>query len=339
MPESSRMPVRSSRPNSVATPGTSKWWIVSGLRLPAAGRIFGVQPDLDRMAACVAGGSGGRRLTVGDHQLELDQIQAGGEFGDRVLDLQAGVHLEEVEVTLLVGEELDRARADVADRGRGQAGGLEQPVPHPRNAFDQRRRRLLDDLLVAALDRAFPLADRPHRAVPVGHHLHLDVVAGGRYRSQNTVGSPNADCASRRAAATWSRQFGQFADHAHAASATAGRGLDQHRQLLGGDAGRVEFVEHRYAGGGHHLLGLDLGAHRLRRRRPADRSRPARHRPPPRRTRRSRRGIRSRGGWHRHRMHGRRRSSCADVEVSAGALQPDPDIGLGHVRGLASGSV
>ena len=31
-----------------------------------------------------------------------------------------------------------------------------------------------------ALDRAFPLADRPHRAVGIGHHLDLDVVAGGQ---------------------------------------------------------------------------------------------------------------------------------------------------------------
>ena len=39
-------------------------------------------------------------------------------LGDRVLDLDARVHLHEVVVALLVDEELDRARALVADRLR-----------------------------------------------------------------------------------------------------------------------------------------------------------------------------------------------------------------------------
>jgi hypothetical protein len=46
----------------------------------------------------------------------LDQVDAGDEFGDRVLDLQAGVHLQEIKTLVLAGDELDRAGGIVADR-------------------------------------------------------------------------------------------------------------------------------------------------------------------------------------------------------------------------------
>ena len=39
---------------------------------------------------------GGQRRTAGDEQLEPDQVEAGDRLGHRVLDLEPGVHLEEV---------------------------------------------------------------------------------------------------------------------------------------------------------------------------------------------------------------------------------------------------
>ena len=48
-------------------------------------------------------------------QLPLDEVEAGHELGDGVLDLEAGVHLQEVELAVLV-EELDGAGVDVAAR-------------------------------------------------------------------------------------------------------------------------------------------------------------------------------------------------------------------------------
>ena len=89
--------------------------------MPGRGRelllgVLGVEPGLDRVAEL------GRRLALepaagGDVQLQLDDVEAGRRLGDRVLDLQPGVDLEEGE-QLLVGlvEELDRAGADVAGR-------------------------------------------------------------------------------------------------------------------------------------------------------------------------------------------------------------------------------
>ena len=63
---------------------------------------------------------------LGDVELQGDQVEAGRALGDRVLDLQPGVHLQEVEAAVVGGEELDRAGAAVADRPRGGDGGGEQ---------------------------------------------------------------------------------------------------------------------------------------------------------------------------------------------------------------------
>src|SRR5207249_3663150 len=59
---------------------------------------------------------------------------------------------------------------DGARRGEGGGGHLGTET-----RGEHRARRLLDDLLVAALDRALALAEMDERAVAVAQHLHLDV--------------------------------------------------------------------------------------------------------------------------------------------------------------------
>ena len=111
-------------------------------------------------------------LAAGDEQLRLHEIDAGDELRDRMLHLDARVHLDEVELAVLV-EELQRAGAAIADR----AAGLDAAIAHdPALARgDARRRRLLDDLLVAALHGAVALAEMDHVALAIGEHLELDV--------------------------------------------------------------------------------------------------------------------------------------------------------------------
>ncbi len=46
----------------------------------------------------------------------LDEVDPGDHLGDGMLDLEPGVHLEEVEALVLPGDELDRAGGIVADR-------------------------------------------------------------------------------------------------------------------------------------------------------------------------------------------------------------------------------
>ena len=57
-----------------------------------------------------------QRRAGGDLDLLVDEVDAGDHLGDGMLDLDAGVHLDEIELAVLV-EELDRADADIAELG------------------------------------------------------------------------------------------------------------------------------------------------------------------------------------------------------------------------------
>src|SRR3954451_4526418 len=106
----------------------------AGLRTPFTCRVFGVQPYLDGVTGCRRWG-GRERFTGGDRELQFDQVQTGGLLGDWVFDLEAGVHLEEVEVAGFVRQELDRASAHIVDCGRRRSRRLEQLRTHGRDAF------------------------------------------------------------------------------------------------------------------------------------------------------------------------------------------------------------
>src|SRR5690606_38114198 len=101
------------------------------------------------------------------------QVDAGHLLGNRVLDLEPRVDLEEGDGAVLADEELAGARADVAGLAEDRlGGGVEQLALL---LGEERRGRLLDELLVAALDRAVPGAHHQAVAVPVGEALGLDV--------------------------------------------------------------------------------------------------------------------------------------------------------------------
>ncbi len=112
-------------------------------------------------------------LTLGDAELRANEVDAAGLLGDGMLDLQAGVDFEEADHPVSGDEELDRARAHVA--------GL--PADGPRGLIkrralllgEERRRGLLDEFLVAPLQRAVPGADDDDCAVGVREDLGLDV--------------------------------------------------------------------------------------------------------------------------------------------------------------------
>ena len=159
-------------------------------------------------------------------QLPLDQVEAGDQLGDGVLDLEAGVHLEEEELAVLV-EELDRAGVDVAARlghlHRGLAHGPADLVGEVRGGA------LLDQLLVAALARAVALAEPQGVAVGVGEDLHLDVAGPGQVPLEVELGP--AEVGLRLALGRLER-LGRLVgagDHLHAPPAAAEGGLDGHR--------------------------------------------------------------------------------------------------------------
>ena len=92
-----------------------------------------------------------------------------------------------------------------------------------------RRRRLLDDLLVAALHGAVALAQIHGVAVGVGQHLELDVARV--FQELLHIHHGIAECRLRFALGhgdgVQERRLGVH--HAHAASAAAAGGLDDHR--------------------------------------------------------------------------------------------------------------
>ena len=148
-------------------------------RQKPAGRVLGVDARLDRVPGEHHLGLGERqRLPRGDPKLPLDQVEAGDQLGDRVLDLQPGVHLHEEELVRggVGDQELDRAGAGVADAPGCLAGCLADAGAGRR--VEQRRGSLLDHLLVAALQGAFAFAEVDDGARAVGEHLHLDVTGG-----------------------------------------------------------------------------------------------------------------------------------------------------------------
>ena len=125
----------------------------------------------------------GEFLAGGDAHLPFDEVDAGDHLGDRVFDLQAGVHLHKEELVRgVVGDqELHGAGAGVVDAARGVAGGLAETGPDVRavgQGFQQRRGCLLDDLLVPALQRALALPQVDDVAVVVREDLDLDVPRG-----------------------------------------------------------------------------------------------------------------------------------------------------------------
>ena len=104
----------------------------------------------------------------------FDEVDARDHFGHGVLDLQARVHFQEVEGAVLAGHEFDRAGRIVVDR-LGQRDSLCAHQAPRVFLVKQGRRRLLDDLLIAALDRAFALAEVNNVAVLVAQHLDFDM--------------------------------------------------------------------------------------------------------------------------------------------------------------------
>ena len=144
--------------------------------------ILGGDPALDRVAVdpqvVLTGQTDhrvGQRVSLGDQDLRADEVNAGDLLGDRVLDLDTRVHLDEVVLSgLRVHEELDGTGVHVVHLPRdlyrvGSDGRDRIRIYRPGG-------RVLDDLLVAALQRAVTLAQMHDVSVLVREDLHFDVL-------------------------------------------------------------------------------------------------------------------------------------------------------------------
>jgi hypothetical protein len=90
-----------------------------------------------------------------------------------VLDLEAGVHLKEVEIPVAVEKELDGAGVSVAGGKSEPDGGLTHA---PAQIFvDDGGGGFFEDFLVAALNGALAFAEGYAVAILVGEELNFDV--------------------------------------------------------------------------------------------------------------------------------------------------------------------
>jgi hypothetical protein len=185
-----------------------------------------------------------------------------------MLDLQARVHLDEMKGALLV-QKLERADAAIAEppaRLGAARADLRDQVP-----IDARRRRLLDDLLVAALQRAVAVAEPQRRAVRVAQYLDLDVPRMFQEFLEIEVGIGEGTACFGAGDRKRIGQLGLASHHAHAAATAAARGLDDDRvaDRRGHPADSLRIVRQGTlgagnagnAGGVHSPLGGDLVAH------------------------------------------------------------------------------
>ena len=161
---------------------------------------------------------------LGDEQLGAHEVDVRRLLGDRVLDLDPRVHLDEdVLALLVVDEELHGAGVHVA-HVRGELHGVRADAVAERR-IEVRRRRDLDDLLVAPLDRAVALEEVHEAAAPVGQDLHLDVPRAhhGLLEVDGRVAERALGLASRGPDGLL--QIGQVGHESHPAAAAAVRGL------------------------------------------------------------------------------------------------------------------
>src|SRR3954452_7974355 len=144
-----------------------------------------------------------------------------------MLDLDPAVDLDEEEAPVAVDEELECPDVLVAGRDDRSDGPFAQL--RPGGDREDRRGRLLDDLLVAALDRAVALAEVDAAAEPIDRHLDLDVPVLVEPLLQVDRIVAERRLRLRTADRERALELARGADHPHALSATAGRRLDEDR--------------------------------------------------------------------------------------------------------------
>ncbi len=106
-------------------------------------------------------------------QHHLHEIEPGDQLGDGMLHLQAGIHLQEVEVPVAIEHELDRPGRAIPGGSSERDGRL--PHPHAKFGTNGRRWRLLDDLLMPPLQGAVSLPKRDDVSVRIREDLDLHV--------------------------------------------------------------------------------------------------------------------------------------------------------------------
>ena len=195
-----------------------------------------------------------QRVALRDQDLRADEVEAGDHLGDRVLNLDTRVHLdEEPLVAVEIVEEFDRAGVVVADLARHAGRGLAQ-LGH--DFFREPvARRNLDHLLVPALHGAVALVEMDDIAVLVAEDLHLDVLRAGNVFFEKHRRIAERATGLRLRFIEQAGEIGSLLDDAHAAAAAAEGRLDDERK-----ADRLRRLQ-RFLAIGDRLLGARQHGH------------------------------------------------------------------------------
>ena len=210
--------------------------------------ILGIDPALDRVPAnhdVILPEAQGQSLR--DPDLFADQVNAGHHLGDSVLDLDAGVHFNEIVAAVPIRHELDGAGVHTARRaGGGQGRGAHLPAQFRAQGAG---RRLLDELLVPPLDGALAVSELDHVSVGVCEDLKFDV--SGVLDLLFEVELPVSEAGARLLEEL--RQFIRAAHTPDPEPAASGGGLDQDRPAHGfRDSQRLVRVSDRSVGSRYH---------------------------------------------------------------------------------------
>ena len=252
-----------------------------GFRRAVLAHRLHVDAHLDRKAARLRNvrlehSKLGERAPVRELQLELDEIDAGHFLGHRMLDLKAGVGLDEGELRVAVAcigveQKLERAEAVVVDRLRHPHGRCGEPVAQTLGQAGAGRN--LEQLLIAPLDGAFALPHMADATRPVAGDLNFEVARARHQPLDIYVGVAKGGSRFRLASPVCLVYLFEAIYRAHPAAAAAGDRLDHHRAALsergqkfsgfahaGGDcgAGQQWHSETLGEGPGAHLVAKEL---------------------------------------------------------------------------------
>ena len=114
-----------------------------------------------------------QRLSHRHQKLQMNKIKPRHHLCHRMLYLQPRIHLKKIKVLLRVHKELDSPRIHIPRRQRQPHRRLTHPPPQV--LTDDRRRCLLNHLLMTPLHRTFALAQIHAVPIIVRHQLDLNV--------------------------------------------------------------------------------------------------------------------------------------------------------------------
>ena len=182
----------------------------------------------DRLLVAEADLRVGELVALGDEQLSPHDVDAGDLLGDRVLHLDPGVHLDEVETARVgIHEKLDGAGVFIA--GSAADGDRRLADRVARGGVEVWGGGEFHDLLMPPLHGAVALEEMHEVAVQVAEQLHLDVPSPLDELLHEHGRRAEGRLALALRTFERNREFVLAADHPHAAAAAAVRCLEDHR--------------------------------------------------------------------------------------------------------------